>query len=155
MQIAKDAVVAINYTLHDPEGAILDSSPEGQPLEYLHGSGNIIGGLEKALEGKQPGDDVSVVVPPVEGYGERDENLQQDVPMNLFQGVDNVEPGMRFQAQTQEGTQIVTVAAVEDQTVTVDANHPLAGKTLNFDVTVDAVREATAEELEHGHVHSG
>ncbi|MGD8710851.1 MAG: peptidylprolyl isomerase [Ectothiorhodospiraceae bacterium] len=154
MQIAKDKVVAINYTLRDTEGGVIDASPEGQPLEYIHGAGNIIPGLEKALEGKEQGDDVSVTVPPEEAYGERNEQLQQEVPRNLFEGVDKVEPGMRFQAQTEGGVQVVTVAAVEEDKVTVDANHPLAGQTLSFDVTVANVREATDEELAHGHVHS-
>ncbi|WP_435104889.1 FKBP-type peptidyl-prolyl cis-trans isomerase [Arhodomonas sp. AD133] len=153
MQISKDKVVAINYTLRDSEGEVLDTSPEGEPLQYVHGAGNIIPGLENALEGKEPGDDLSVTVPPEEAYGERDDRLQQDVPLEMFQGVDKVEPGMRFQAQTEGGTQIVTVAAVEDDKVTVDANHPLAGQTLNFEVKVSEVREASDEELEHGHVH--
>ncbi len=153
MQISKDKVVAINYTLRDSEGEVLDASPEGEPLQYVHGAGNIIPGLENALEGKEPGDDLSVTVPPEEAYGERDDRLQQDVPLEMFQGVDKVEPGMRFQAQTEGGTQIVTVAAVEDDKVTVDANHPLAGQTLSFEVNVSEVREASDEELEHGHVH--
>ncbi|WP_440997510.1 FKBP-type peptidyl-prolyl cis-trans isomerase [Arhodomonas sp. SL1] len=155
MQIAKDKVVAIDYTLKGDDGEVLDASPEGQPLNYLHGAGNIIPGLENALEGKATGDDVSVTVEPEEAYGERDDRLQQEVPMEMFQGVDQVEPGMRFQAQTQAGTQIVTVASVDGETVTVDANHPLAGQTLNFEVKVADVREATEEELEHGHVHEG
>lgn len=153
MQVAKDKVVAINYTLRDDEGAILDTSPDGSPLEYLHGAGNIIPGLEKALEGKQTGEDLAVTVAPEDGYGQRDDNLQQQVPKNLFEGIERIEPGMRFQAQTPGGVQIVTVKEVEDDQVTVDANHPLAGQTLNFEVKVENVREATGEELEHGHVH--
>lgn len=155
MQIANNAVVAIDYTLRDTEGEVIDASPEGQPLQYLHGAGNIIPGLEKALEGKTAGEDVDVNIPPEEAYGERDDRLQQDVPLSMFEGVDNVEAGMRFQAQTQSGTQVVTVAAVSGDNVTVDANHPLAGQTLNFKVKVSDVREASAEELEHGHVHDG
>lgn len=154
MQIAKDKVVAISYTLRDASGDVLDQSPEGQPLEYLHGAGNIIPGLEKALEGQETGADLSVEVPPADAYGERDENLHQAVSPDLFQGVEKVEAGMRFQAQTQEGVQIVTVTEVQDDSVTVDANHPLAGQTLNFAVNVESVREATEEELEHGHVHN-
>lgn len=155
MQVAKDTVVAIDYTLKDNDGTVLDASQQGQPLEYLHGAGNIIPGLEKALEGKEPGDDVSVTVAPAEAYGERNDDLQQEVPRDLFQGVDHVEAGMRFQAQTQQGTQVVTVTSVQDDTVTVDANHPLAGQTLNFEVNVSSVREATDEERQHGHVHGG
>ncbi len=153
MQIAKDRIVAINYTLKDDAGTVLDSSPDGQPLEYLHGAGNIIPGLESALEGKAEGEELSVTVPPEEGYGERDDNLRQEVSRELFQGVEGVEPGMRFQAQTQAGVQVVTVTAVEGESVMVDANHPLAGQELSFDVNIEGVREATAEELEHGHVH--
>lgn len=153
MQIEKNAVVAIDYTLRDTEGEVLDASPEGQPLQYLHGAGNIIPGLEKALEGKTAGEDLDVNIPPEDAYGERDDRLQQDVPLSMFEGVDNVEAGMRFQAQTQSGTQVVTVAAVSGDSITVDANHPLAGQTLNFKVKVSDVREASDEELEHGHVH--
>lgn len=153
MQVAKDKVVSIDYTLTDDEGSVLDTSKGRAPLAYLHGAGNIIPGLEKALEGKQAGEQVNVRVAPAEAYGERDEALSQDVPMDMFQGVDNVEPGMRFQAQTSAGVQVVTVTKVENGTVTVDGNHPLAGKPLNFDVNVVDVREATEEELTHGHVH--
>jgi FKBP-type peptidyl-prolyl cis-trans isomerase SlyD len=153
MHVAKDKVVSIDYTLTDDQGSVLDSSKGRAPLAYLHGSGNIIPGLEKALEGKQPGEQISVHVPAAEAYGERDESLSQDVPMDMFQGVDQVEPGMRFQAQTSAGVQVVTVTKVQDGTVTVDGNHPLAGKPLNFDVNVVDVRDATEEELTHGHVH--
>src|SRR5699024_1760339 len=116
-------------------------------------AGNIIPGLEKALEGKQAGEQVAVRVPAAEGYGERDDALMQDVPMEMFQGVEQVEPGMRFQAQTSAGVQIVTVTKIDDSQVTVDGNHPLAGTPLNFDVNVVEVRDATEEELTHGHVH--
>lgn len=153
MQVAKDKVVAIDYTLKDDEGTVLDSSEGREPLAYIHGAGNIIPGLERALEGKQAGDNVSVRVDPAEAYGERDDALTQAVPMQMFQGVENVEAGMRFQAQTSSGVQVVTVTKVEGDQVTVDANHPLAGVPLNFDVNVREVREATAEELSHGHVH--
>lgn len=153
MQIAKDTVVSIDYTLTDPQGTLLDSSEGRDPLAYLHGARNIIPGLEKALEGKQAGDSVEVTVEPAEGYGERDDNLQQEVPKEMFEGVDQVQAGMQFQAQTPAGAQVVTVKDVQDQTVTVDANHPLAGVTLNFKVEVRDVRDAKAEELEHGHPH--
>jgi len=152
MQVAKNTVVAIDYKLSDNNGEVLDQSQEGQPLEYVHGGGNIIPGLENALEGKEIGEDVSVQVQPSEAYGERSEELQQDVPKEMFQGVDQVENGMRFQAQTQEGTSIVTVTDVGEEQVTVDANHPLAGETLNFEVKVNNVREATDNEVETGQV---
>lgn len=152
MQVAKNTVVAIDYKLSDNNGEVLDASQEGQPLEYVHGGGNIIPGLENALEGKEIGENVSVTVQPSEAYGDRSEDLKQDVPKEMFQGVDQVEAGMRFQAQTQEGTSIVTVTDVGEEQVTVDANHPLAGETLNFEVTVNNVREATENEVETGQV---
>ncbi|NLO79197.1 MAG: peptidylprolyl isomerase [Xanthomonadaceae bacterium] len=153
MQVAKDKVVSIDYTLTDDDGSVLDTSNGRAPLAYLHGAGNIIPGLEKALEGKQVGDQLTVRIPPAEAYGERDEALTQVVPMELFQGVDRVEPGMRFQAQTSAGIQVVTVSKVEGDEVTIDGNHPLAGKPLNFEVSVVDIRDATPEELAHGHVH--
>jgi FKBP-type peptidyl-prolyl cis-trans isomerase SlyD len=152
MQVAKNTVVAIDYKLSDANGEVLDASQEGQPLEYVHGGGNIIPGLENALEGKEIGENVSVTVEPAEAYGQRSEDLKQDVPKEMFQGVDQVEAGMRFQAQTQEGTSIVTVTDVGEEQVTVDANHPLAGETLNFEVTVNNVREASESEVETGQV---
>ncbi|HEX5514558.1 MAG TPA: peptidylprolyl isomerase [Gammaproteobacteria bacterium] len=153
MQVAKDKVVSIDYTLTDDEGSVLDTSQGRAPLAYLHGAGNIIPGLEKALEGKQVGEQITVRVPAAEAYGERDDALAQVVPLEMFQGVEQIEPGMRFQAQTSAGVQVVTVSKVEGDSVTVDGNHPLAGKPLNFDVSVIDVRDATEEELAHGHVH--
>lgn len=153
MQIANDTVVAIDYTLKDDEGAVLDTSEGKEPLSYLHGAGNIIPGLEKALEGKAAGEEVNVRIEPADAYGERRDELKQEVPRNLFEGVDNLEAGMQFQAQGDGGTQIVTVVAVEGEQVTVDANHPMAGVPLNFDVKVVEVREASGEEKEHGHAH--
>lgn len=153
MQIAKDKVASIEYTLTDNEGQVLDSSVGGEPLAYLHGAGNIIPGLEKALEGRQVGDTFTVSIAPAEGYGEKDDSLTQEVPRRMFAGVDEIEVGMQFHAQTDHGMQVITVAAVRDDIITVDANHPLAGQTLNFDVKVVEVRAASREELEHGHVH--
>jgi len=155
MQIAKDTVVAIDYTLKDDEGAVLDTSEGKEPLSYLHGSGNIIPGLEQALEGKAAGDELNVRVEPAQAYGERSDELQQAVPRDLFKGVEDLQPGMQFQAQGGEGgqAQVVTVVAVEGDQVTVDANHPMAGIALNFDVKVKDVRPATDEEREHGHAH--
>lgn len=153
MQIAKNAVVAIDYTLTDGEGQVLDTSQGRGPLAYLHGAGNIIPGLEKALEGKAEGEKVNVSVPPEEGYGQRDESLIQAVPKKMFAETAEPEPGMQFQAQGPDGARVLTILKVEDDQVTVDANHPLAGQELNFDVAVVNVREASEEELEHGHVH--
>ena len=153
MQIANEKVVYIHYTLTNQEGETLDSSAGRDPLGYLHGAGNIIPGLEKALEGKEAGEKLNVSVEPDQAYGERDEALIQQVPRSAFEGVDSVEPGMQFQAQSPHGPMLVTVTQVESEEVTVDANHPLAGQTLTFDVEVTEVRNATEEELTHGHVH--
>ena len=154
MIIAEDTVVLIHYTLTNDAGEVIDSSAGGDPLAYLHGQGNIIPGLEKALEGRQAGDSLNVRVEPVEGYGLRDEGLVQKVPRRAFGGVADVQPGMQFHAQSSGGhTRVVTVTHVQGDMVTVDGNHPLAGTPLNFEVEITEVREATAEELEHGHVH--
>jgi FKBP-type peptidyl-prolyl cis-trans isomerase SlyD len=153
MQIAARKVVHIHYTLKNDAGELLDKSPSEEPLGYLHGGGNIIPGLEDALTGKAAGDALSVEVAPGEGYGERDERLVQDVPRGAFEGIDTIEPGMRFQAESEQGARVITVVSVSEDVVTVDGNHPLAGETLTFDVEVARVRDATEEELAHGHVH--
>ena len=154
MLVDADKVVLIHYTLTDDSGEVLDTSSGREPLAYLHGKGNIIPGLESALMGKKAGEKLNVQVEPAEGYGERDEQLVQDVPRQAFENVGEVNPGMQFQAQTPQGqTRIVTVTQVADDVVTVDANHPLAGARLTFDVEITEVRDATAEELAHGHVH--
>ncbi|HHE54816.1 MAG TPA: peptidylprolyl isomerase [Caldithrix abyssi] len=153
MQITDNKVVSIHYTLKNDAGEVLDSSIGQQPLAYLHGRKNIISGLENALTGKNVGDKFHVDVPPEEAYGERNDTLFQELPREVFQGVDNIEPGMQFYSETPEGVQMITVTKVEGDTITVDANHPLAGQTLHFDVEVMDVREATEEELQHGHVH--
>ena len=153
MQISKDKVATIDYTLTDPKGQVIDTSQGREPLAYLHGASNIIPGLEQALEGKGAGDQVNVTVPADQGYGQRDPNLIQPVPRANFQGVPDIKPGMQFQAQTQEGARVVTVVKVDPDQVTVDANHPLAGMDLKFDVTVRDVRDATDEEKTHGHAH--
>lgn len=153
MQIAPNSVVSFHYTLTNDEGDVLDSSEGREPLSYLQGKGNIIPGLERQLEGREPGENLKVRVEPAEGYGEVQPQLVQEVPRSSFQGVDNIEAGMQFQAQTQGGPLLVTVTKVEGDTVTVDGNHPLAGQPLNFDVAIENVREASNEELEHGHVH--
>ena len=153
--MAQPRVVTIHYTLTNDQGEQLDSSRvEGrEPLSYLEGAQNIIGGLESALNEKNAGDQVKVSVEPAEGYGEVNEELIQPVPRSAFEGVDTIEPGMQFQAQTEAGQRIFTITEVEGDQVTVDGNHPLAGETLNFDVEVTEVREASDEEKEHGHVH--
>lgn len=153
MQIAQNTVVAFHYTLTNEAGEVLDSSEGREPLTYLHGAGNIIPGLEKQLEGRTAGDKLQANVSPEEGYGEIQPQLVQEVSRESFQGVDSIEPGMQFQAQTDGGPLMVTITEVQGDTVTVDGNHPLAGQPLNFDVEVADVREATQEEVEHGHVH--
>jgi FKBP-type peptidyl-prolyl cis-trans isomerase SlyD len=153
MQVEKNKVVTIDYTLTNPQGQVLDSSQDGQPLSYLHGTGGLIPGLETALEGRSPGDQLQAVVPPEQAYGTRNDALVQAVPRDRFQGVPQVTPGMQFQANTPQGPRLVTVVAADNEKVTVDANHPLAGVTLHFDVKVVDVRDATAEEVAHGHAH--
>lgn len=154
MQISVHKVVTIDYTLTDDQGNVIDSSKGGDPLAYIHGIGNIIPGLESALEGKKAGDALKVSVPPQEGYGERDDSMMQAVPRQMFETPEEIQVGMQFHTMTENGQpMVVTVVETSPETITVDANHPLAGQTLNFDVTIVEVRDATAEELEHGHVH--
>lgn len=154
MKIANDCVVAIHYTLTNEDGEQLDSSAGGEPLTYLHGHGGIIPGLENELTDKEKGDSLNVVVQPAEGYGDFNPDMLQQVPREAFQGVDSIEAGMQFQAQGEGGQmQMVVVREVTEEAVLVDGNHPLAGQVLNFDVSIEEVREASAEEIEHGHVH--
>lgn len=154
MQIAKDKVVLINYTLKNGAGEVIDSSDGGEPLAYLHGAENIIPGLENALEGKITGDSLSVTIAPEQAYGVFDESKVQAVPKDMFEDAGEVVIGAQYHAAGPDGGYItITVTEVSDDTVTVDANHPLAGETLNFDVTIMEIRDASAEELEHGHVH--
>ncbi|MGB1173375.1 MAG: FKBP-type peptidyl-prolyl cis-trans isomerase [Marinobacterium sp.] len=153
MQIADKTVVSIHYTLTNALGETIDSSVGQDPLVYLQGAQNIIPGLENALTGKAVGDALQVTVEPAEGYGEIRDELIQEVDRSAFQGVEDIDVGMQFMAQTPWGEQPVTVVKVEGEQITLDGNHQLAGETLNFDVEVVEVREATAEEVEHGHVH--
>ena len=153
MEIAADKVVLIHYTLKDDNGAVLDSSAGGEPLAYIQGHGNLVPGLEKALEGKADGNTLAVTVAPADGYGIREPNLVQRVPKRSLQGAGEVKKGMQFQARTDDGIRVFTVTAVAGDMITLDGNHPLADQTLHFDVEVVSVRDATAEELEHGHVH--
>lgn len=153
MTISKDHVVSFDYKLTNSRAELLDSSENSGPLSYLHGYSHIIPGLEKALEGKPVGESLQVVVPPVEAYGLRDERRMGQVERSIFPEGADIQPGMRFRATSQNGSDLVVVVAVEGDTVTVDANHPLAGETLTFDVTIRDVRPATAEEISHGHVH--
>jgi len=154
LPIGDELVVSMHYTLTDVDGNVLDSSQGSDPLSYLHGAGNIIPGLEKALAGKVQGDTLQVKVEPAEAYGELDPSLVQVLDRQAFQGVEAVDVGMAFEARGAEGqVQRVVVKEVEGDQVTIDANHPLAGQQLHFDVQVTGVRAASAEEIEHGHVH--
>lgn len=153
MQIAENLVASIHYTLKSEEGELLDSSEGQEPLPFLCGANNIVTGLENALIGKQVGDKLDVTVKPEEGYGEIRAELIQKVDRENFQGIDDIEVGMQFMAEAPWGQQPVTVVAVEEDGVMLDGNHPLAGKVLQFGVEVVEVREATADEISHGHVH--
>lgn len=154
MKIAKDKVVGIDYTLRDVKGEVLDRSEEGSPLLYLHGNGNLVAGLERALEGRIAGDAFRVQVAPVDGYGERDDALHMSVGRDRFEPGAELREGMRFRAGTPDGSAVFTVVGFEGNDVLLDGNHPLAGETLDFDVKVVEVREATSEEIAHGHVHA-
>lgn len=150
MIIEKDKMVSIEYTLKNSEDEIIDSSAGGAPLDYLHGNGMLITGLEKELEGKKPDDEFSVVIEPSDAYGERNEELVFEVDRNQFEEGVTIEEGMQFEAAAPEGSRIVTVVKVADDKITIDANHPLAGERLFFDVKVVSVRNATDEELNGG-----
>ena len=154
MKIVTNAKVKIEYTLKNDSGEILDSSEGAEPLAYIQGIGALIPGLEKALEGNEEGESISVSINPAEAYGEYDDNLVFDVPKESFKSDDPMSEGMQVQAEKKNGSlQMLTIKAVGKDTVTLDGNHPLAGETLHFDVQVAFVGEATQEELDHGHAH--
>jgi FKBP-type peptidyl-prolyl cis-trans isomerase SlyD len=155
MIIAKNRVAGFDYTLTGADKTVLDSSKDSGPLFYLHGHENIIPGLERALEGRAEGDSFFVTVPAADAYGERDESLLITVPLANFPPDIQVQEGMRFEAESSAGYRQVTVTRINGDSVMVDANHPMAGQDLNFAVEVRTVREASAEELAHGHIHSG
>ena len=154
MLIANQHVVAIDYTLSNDAGEVIDSSGGAEPLVYLHGAGNIIAGLENALLGKTVGDELDVSIEPEDAYGEYSVELITSLGREMFEGVDELEVGMQFHASAPDGgMQIVTVRDIDGDQVTIDGNHPLAGQQLNFKVKVISVRAASEEELAHGHVH--
>ncbi|AWK40388.1 peptidylprolyl isomerase [Photorhabdus laumondii subsp. laumondii] len=153
MKVAKDLVVSLAYQVRTEDGVLVDESPASAPLDYLHGRGSLISGLEKALEGREAGESFDVSVQADDAYGQYDDNLVQRVPKDVFVGVDELEVGMRFLADTDMGPVPVEITAVEGEHVVVDGNHMLAGQNLKFNVEVIAIREATEEELAHGHVH--
>ncbi|MCF7971567.1 MAG: peptidylprolyl isomerase [Methylococcaceae bacterium] len=153
MKNTENPVVSIHYTLTNKAGEQLDSSIGSEPLTYLHGAGNIIPGLENALADKTVGDKLTVTIEPKDAYGERNEEHIQTVPREMFQGIDNIEVGMQFQADSSNGPAIVTITAVEGDQVSIDGNHPLAGEQLTFDVEIMDIRPATETEMQHGHIH--
>ncbi len=153
MEIEKDRIVTMHYTLRGGDGTVLDSSEGKDPLSYLHGRGNLIPGLESRIEGKQAGEEMEVTVPPGEGYGPVDPAKMFDVPRSQFPADADLQPGTQFRAEGEGGPVIVRVDSVEGDQVKIDANHPLAGENLNFSVKIVDVREASPEEIDHGHVH--
>jgi len=152
MTIAKNKVVSFDYTLRDMDDEVMDmSGPE--PLVYLHGYNNIIGGLEKALEGRTPGDNFKITIPAAEAYGEWDESIMITVPRSNLSGVEKLEEGMELEAQFSNGSQIVKITKITDTEVTLDGNHPLAGMDLNFEINIKEIRDATKEEIARGDIH--
>lgn len=152
MTIEKNSVVSFHYTVSDVDGGRIESSHGQEPLVILHGAGNIIPGLEAALEGKAAGDKVEAIIRPEDAYGERREDFVQRVPKKYFKET-RLEPGMTVGIQTGQGPRMVTVLKVGMSVVDVDLNHPMAGKTLKFDIEILDVRAASEEEIAHGHVH--
>ena len=153
MQVADNTVVSFDYVLTSEDGNVIDSNEGAGPLAYIHGQGQIVRGLEDALAGRAVGDKFQVTVSPDKAYGVRDSALVQVVSRDMFESVHELEVGMRFRATLEDGEHLFTIVSLDGKQVTIDGNHPLAGSTLNFDVTVVNIREATAEELSHGHVH--
>jgi len=155
MKVGKDKVVLMHYTLKNDAGDVIDSSDGAEPLPFLQGHGNIISGLESALEGSKVGDKLDVSIEPEEGYGLRMKDAIQEIPSSALKDVDEVKVGMQLQSQDKDGNAfLVTVTKIEDDKITVDGNHPLAGQTLHFSVSIESIRKAEAEELSHGHVHA-
>ncbi len=155
MNITTNKIASLAYTLKNDDGEMLDQADENDPFLYMHGKGGIIKGLENALNEKAVDDSFHIIVAPDEAYGERDEKLTESVPRNMFEGIPDEEmvAGAQFHAQTAQGTQVITVAEIDGDTIKIDANHPLAGETLHFDVSVLDIRDATEEEIAHGHPH--
>jgi FKBP-type peptidyl-prolyl cis-trans isomerase SlyD len=153
MQIEKNKVVQFTYKLSDEAGQLLEASEDGQPVAYLHGHNNMLPGLENKLEGRSAGENFEIILAPADAYGERREDSEQRVPVKHLQGAKKWKPGMIATVQTDQGARQVTVVKLGKFMVTVDTNHPFAGKTLNFDINILDVRDATDEEVAHGHAH--
>lgn len=153
MKAEANSVVIFHYDLTDADGSKVESSRGREPLAILHGAGNVIPGVEAAMEGRGAGERFSVTVPPEQGYGARRENFTQRVPKKYFRDADKLKPGMQTMLSTADGPRVVTVSKVGQTVIDVDLNHPMAGRTLNFDIEIMEVREASEEEKAHGHVH--
>ncbi|QFU21758.1 peptidylprolyl isomerase [Shewanella eurypsychrophilus] len=154
MKITQHCAVSIHYRLTNEQGELIEDSFGGEPMLYLHGADNMIPGLEAELEGKVAGDKLEVSVSSESGYGPYHDGLRQEVPVSAFGDIQDIVPGMRFIAETEMGQRPVQVKEVKDDVVIVDGNHPLAGQSLSFSVEVLEVREASAEEIAHGHIHA-
>ena len=153
LPIQKNHVVSIDYTLKNDEGVVIDTSSGGSPLAYLHGSGALIPGMEKALEGKSEGDDFTISISPADGYGDRDDNLIHKVKRKELAHLPDLALGMELEVETDNAPLILTIIDINDEEVVLDGNHPMAGQNLNFEIQIREVREATADEISHGHVH--
>ena len=153
LTIQKNHVVSFDYTLKSDDGTLIDTSNGRDPLTYLHGAGALIPGMEKALEGKSEGEDFKVTIPPAEAYGDRNENLLHKVDRKELAHLPDLALGMELEVKADGAPLIMTIVELNDEFVVLDGNHPLAGQTLNFDIQVKTIREATAEEISHGHVH--
>lgn len=143
-------VFTLNYWLKNPNGEVVDTSEGGEPMVFIEGSRLVIPGLQKAVEGRSVGDRLDVTIPPELAYGEHQKDLVNEVPASMFDGIDEVKPGMKFQTNTGEQTQVVQVVSVKDGKVIIDANHPLAGLTLNFEIEIINIREANQDEIASG-----
>ena len=153
MSINDDMVVQFNYTLRDEKGDVLETNEGHDPIAYLHGHDNMMPGVEKSIEGKEVGEKFTVTLPAAETYGERNEEAEQRVSVKHLQGAKVWKPGMRALINTDQGQRQVTIIKVGKFMATVDVNHPLAGRELTFDIELLDAREATAEEIAHGHAH--
>lgn len=154
MKITANKVAVIHYSVSTSDDTLIDSSYDHEPLSIIFGTGYLIPGLEEALDGHEVGDKFEVTVPPEKGYGERFDDYVQTVPKEMFADIEDLAVGAQLRATTDEGEQTVIVVDMTEDTITVDGNHPLSGMDLKFDVEVLEIRDATKEELEHGHVHS-
>ena len=153
MQIAEHTIVRFHYDLADEAGQPIESSREREPMAILYGAGNVIPGIEKAIEGRRAGERLQVTVPPAEGYGERREGMTQRVPKKFFNEARKLRPGDSTVLGSNQGPRVVTVLKIGETVIDVDLNHPMAGRTLCFDIEIMEVREASAEEIAHGHAH--